>query len=168
MRAACCLPSSAALPSDLFLLSHFTESLSLSRPPSYPPPLRLRRRGRTAGSRILVSFVRSFFVRWMCPFSPSSVLSAAEAGSLSAASFRPRHLRLYSCMLLSFIPELMAYYDSGAQSQSEPQEASPRLHVELRSRRASNGAYCESHFQRRAFRRPGDVAGAASRIHNSI
>ena len=166
MRAACCLclPSSAALPSDFFLLSHFTESLSLSRP---PPSLFPRGCGGEGGGEQQDpgSSFRSFV---LCPmdvsvFSVPTSLPPTFRGSLSAASFRPRRLRLHVAFIHSSPTELMAYYNPGAQSQ-------PRLSVELRSRRAveSNGAYCESHFQRRAFRRPDDVAAVASRIHNSI
>ena len=122
MRAACCLLAPLFRCSPLRLLSSFPfYRVSFSQPPSsLTLPSRLRRRGRrrTAGSRILVSFVRSLSdgcVRFLRPYLSSPFFPRFSIRRFLPTSTSPH--ASHACCLLSFIPELMAYYDSGAQSQ---------------------------------------------------
>ena len=143
MRAACCLPSPLPLlSSPLRLLSSFPfYRVSFSQPPSlFPCGRGVGGEGGGSEQQDPGSSFRSFV---LCPmdvsvFSVPTSLPPTFRGSLSAASFRPRRLRMlhmHVACIHSSIPKLMAFYDSGAQSQ--PQEASPRLHVELRSHRGA-------------------------------
>ena len=170
--------SLSLLPDFFLLLSHFTESLSLSR--SFAATAASE--ARAANSRIQdPRFVRSFFVRWMCPlFSvPLSILSAAQAKSslsISTACFRPRRLssflKLYVFIRLSFYPSLHCSYSIVTTLTTSAlmvfyyssilRDVASAVRT-LKSRRCRTGriAYSGTHFTSRR-------RCAASRIHNSI